>query len=107
MSNTLFDYEKAPCLIANFGESLDDAKDRLLTTINQLGARFEKSLDNPRKEVYVLVSHGIHLDAFLTLFTDPFVPASFCSINLAKIVKPLEGASKPDLEVLVYNAYAY
>ena len=100
VSNSFFDYTNKPKLRAKYQESFFASVERFSAIYDIM-----TSLDTPDK-VYVLVSHGISVEATQDLVPKYRFPG-YCAVNL--VVKDFEKCekNKPKYKMAVQNHYAW
>lgn len=74
--------------------------------LTQLGNVFFHGKEDPKKTVFVLVSHGFHVDSFAKHYQpdQPFA-GRFCCTHFAEVLQCEE--KKPALNVQIVGHYAY
>lgn len=102
--NTIFDYN-VELLNSPWEESWENAEERFRAVSDEIGKMFESGKENPRKTVFVLVSHGIFPESFYKIFFDETLKADYCAINHIKLGELKDGHY--EVEVLIKNHLAW
>lgn len=89
-----------------FPESLAQGEIRICSYLRQLANLFLKGKEDPRKTVYILVSHGLHVDIFAHLYHDVDFMGEYCCTHMSQFIK-CEDEKKPELNIMVLGHYAY
>ena len=103
--NQILDYSSEQTIMkAKYPENIEVAEKRVQEVIRQIGHKFSGTV-NPRKFVYILVTHGFFVDAVSHVYAKNYKGGDFCCTHLLQTAEDMK--STEAIKVVELGMYGY